>query len=192
MMIGYKIAIACDKVKGPFFVVVTIDTLDSVIRTCGDKSRCEYAIVKDIAPYCWFDFPESDEKYRKMTAYSIYELATYYNTMVARAMEGDLMIRKLRAKEIYTDLIKTRYKVGDRVSCDYFMDRNIECAPGIHFFTSYNKLVSWVDDYRALCFNGSFSRRVLSGLQDIWNSFNQYSPNGVKALFDEISGDYEL
>lgn len=40
-MIGYKIAIACDKTKGSFFVVVTIDTLDSVIITCGNKSRCE-------------------------------------------------------------------------------------------------------------------------------------------------------
>lgn len=176
-MIGYKVAIACDKVKGPFFVVVTIDTLDSVIRTCGNKSRCEYAIVKDIAPYYPSDRPVSDEKYRKMTAYSIYELASYYNMSIA---EWDW-------DKIHTDLIKTQYKVGDRVSCDYFVDAQEECAPGIHFFTSYDKLVSWIDDMYIF---GSFPQRVLSMLKVSWIS--QYLPNGVRALFDKISGDYEL
>lgn len=179
-MIGYKIAIACDKKKGPFFVVVTIDTLDSVIRTCCNKSRCEYAIVKNIAPYCLFGNLVSDEKYRKMTAYSIYELATYYKMIVA----GEIL------NKTYTDLIKTRYKVGDRVSCDYFMNMDIECAPGIHFFASYEQLVDWVDD---VCGNVSFPQRVLCLLNDnMWNNLNQYLLKGEKELFDEISWDYEL
>ena len=179
-MIGYKIAIACDKAKGPFFVVVTIDTQDSVIRTCGNKSRCEYAIVKNIAPYCHFGNLVSDEKYRKMTAYSIYELATYYNMLVV----GDVL------NKTYTDLIKTRYKVGDYVVCDYFMNVDMECAPGIHFFTSYEQLVDWVDD---VCGDVSFPRKVLYILKyNMWDGLNQFSPKCEKALFDEISGDYEL
>jgi hypothetical protein len=181
-MIGYKIAVACDKAIGPFFVVVTIDTLDSVIRTCGNKSRCEYAIVKNIAPYCLFGNIVSDEKYKKMTAYSVYELASYYN-MYAAACDWVKIYTDM------TDIIKTRYKVGDRVSCDYFVNVDIECAPGIHFFASYEQLVDWVDDGG----NVSFPQRVLCVLNDnMWNSFNQYSPKCVKALFDEISGDYEL
>lgn len=124
-MIGYKVAIGIDKVKGPFPVIVVLEIpedatvvvptqkvlLDAPIDIT--KLRTDKAIVIDMYPL----YREHTDLNWNGLAFSAYELTCveiYY----------------------YDQKINTVYKIGKHMISDLAMDETESCGKGIHYFKS--------------------------------------------------------